>query len=219
MSNTLLLISPQKQFRTSLKTVLLEQGYQVYTVATKTAEQRSIKRYSPDILILDGAIGELSACAIIRDVKKTLPDIQILFLKEEKVKTRISLVDTIILQKPITPADLLTAVNNAMTQKKQTQTRLKVADLELDSNALEVKRGEDVIILTPQEFKLLHYLMKQQGKVVTRKILLKKIWLYSSDIETRVVDVYIGYLRKKIDKASQKKLLYSIRGIGYMIKE
>ena len=96
---------------------------------------------------------------------------------------------------------------------------LKIADLELNSSTMEVKRDERLIQLTPLEFKLLEYLMRNKGQVTTREMILSHIWMYSSDIKTRVVDVYMGYLRKKIDSNSGKKLLHSVRGFGYVIKE
>jgi len=84
---------------------------------------------------------------------------------------------------------------------------------------MEVKRNSKQIQLTPQEFKLLQYLMSNKGRILTREMILSRIWLYSSDVETRVVDVYMGYLRKKIDSDTDKKLLHSVRGFGYVIKE
>ena len=96
---------------------------------------------------------------------------------------------------------------------------LKVADLELDSSMMEVRRAGKSIQLTPQEFKLLEYLMINKGRIVSRKMILSHIWKYSNDLKTRVVDVYVGYLRKKIDSGFEKKLLHSIRGFGYVIKE
>ena len=96
---------------------------------------------------------------------------------------------------------------------------LKVADLELNSKSFEVRRNGRDIFLTPQEFKLLEYLMINKGRIVTRKMILSHTWKYSSDLKTRVVDVYIGYLRQKIDKGADKKLIHSIRGFGYTIRE
>jgi DNA-binding response OmpR family regulator len=84
---------------------------------------------------------------------------------------------------------------------------------------MEVKRHGKSIQLTPLEFKLLQYFMSNQGKILTREMILSRIWMYSSDVKTRVVDVYMGYLRKKIDGGFPKKLLHSIRGYGYVIKE
>lgn len=96
---------------------------------------------------------------------------------------------------------------------------LEVADLKLDLKTLEVRRADKLIRLTPLEYKFLLYLMRNKGRILTREMILNRIWLYSSDVETRVVDVYMGYLRKKIDAGHDKKLLYSVRGFGYVIRE
>lgn len=97
--------------------------------------------------------------------------------------------------------------------------KLKVADLELDPEKFEVRRADQLTTLTPKEFRLLEYLMRNKGVILTRQMILNRIWLYSPDVESRVVDVYIGYLRKKIDSGFKKKLLYSIRGFGYTIRD
>ena len=94
-----------------------------------------------------------------------------------------------------------------------------IADLEIDNTKFEVKRAGKTIKLSPQEFKLLEYLIDNKNRVLSRKIILNKIWHFSINVETRVVDVYIGYLRKKIDRGFQKKLIHSVRGFGYIIKE
>ena len=121
--------------------------------------------------------------------------------------------------KPFVADELLARIKTKLRQDKLSDTTLKVGDLELDKQALEVRRGGKTIQLTPQEFKLLEYLMRNSGRLLTREMILNRVWFYSQDIETRVVDVYMGYLRKKIDNGSQKKLLHSVRGFGYMIKD
>lgn len=121
--------------------------------------------------------------------------------------------------KPFVADELLARVKARLRIGGEADTKLSIADLELDDKTLEVKRGNKNIQLTPQEFKLLEYLMRNKGRILTREMILNRVWLYSQDIETRVVDVYMGYLRKKIDQGFEKKLLRSVRGFGYMIKE
>ncbi len=96
---------------------------------------------------------------------------------------------------------------------------LVVADVELDGKRMEVRRGKKLIPLTTLEFKLLEYLMRNKNSVVTRKDLLVKLWQYSPDIQTRVVDVYIGYLRRKVEGRTEKKLISSVRGLGYIMQD
>ena len=89
----------------------------------------------------------------------------------------------------------------------------------IDAKSKTAIRAGKKIKLSPKECKLLVYLLDNRGTVVERKKILKQIWKYAPDIETRVVDVYMGYLRKKIDSNADKKLLHSVRGFGYMIKD
>jgi len=106
-----------------------------------------------------------------------------------------------------------------VTTHNSTFLKLTVGNLTLDPQFGVVKRENEEIKLTTKEFKLLEYLMRSPGQVVTRENILELIWQYSPEIESRVVDVYMGYLRKKVEKQDQKKLLYTVRGNGYMIKE
>jgi len=110
-------------------------------------------------------------------------------------------------------------VHTEVRSKVPIESKIKIADLELDSRRIEVKRKEKKIHLTPQEFKLLEYLMNNKGTVLTREMILNRIWQYSPDIESRVVDVYIGYLRKKINKGFKKNLIRSVHGFGYSIHD
>ena len=95
----------------------------------------------------------------------------------------------------------------------------RVADLELDRLAHRVLRGGEEILLQPREFRLLEYLMRHAGQVVTRTMLLENVWDYHFDPQTNVIDVHISRLRGKIDKGQGTSLLHTIRGAGYMIRD
>jgi two-component system OmpR family response regulator len=99
------------------------------------------------------------------------------------------------------------------------ETSYKVGDLELDRLSHSVKRGTTEIDLQPREFRLLEYLMKHAGQVVTRTMLLENVWDYHFDPQTNVIDVHISRLRSKIDKGFERPLLHTIRGAGYMIRD
>jgi len=98
---------------------------------------------------------------------------------------------------------------------KQTETSLKVADLEMDLLTHTVKRAGQNIDLQPREFRLLEYLMRNQGQMITRTMLLENVWNFHFDPQTNVIDVHISRLRNKIDKNFDKPLLQTIRGVGY----
>ena len=98
-------------------------------------------------------------------------------------------------------------------------TSYQVGDLTLDRLSRKVEREGDTILLQPREFRLLEYLMKNAGKVVTRTMLLENVWDYHFDPQTNVIDVHMSRLRSKLDKGHANPLLHTIRGAGYMIRE
>ncbi len=125
------------------------------------------------------------------------------------------------LPKPYAFAELLARVevlsrrNGGPTE----ETSYRVGDLELDRLSHRVTRGDTELTLQPREFRLLEYLMKHAGQVVTRTMLLENVWDYHFDPQTNVIDVHISRLRSKIDKGFEKPLLHTIRGAGYMIRD
>ncbi len=100
-----------------------------------------------------------------------------------------------------------------------TQTRLQVADLELDLISHEARRGESSLNLLPTEYKLLEFLMRHSGQVITRMMIFEEVWGYHFDPGTNLIDVHIGRLRKKIDPPGQTPLIRTVRGSGYAIAE
>jgi two-component system OmpR family response regulator len=124
------------------------------------------------------------------------------------------------LAKPYAIAELLARVEALARRRKPdaAETLYKVGDLELDRLAHTVSRGGQNIPLQPREFRLLEYLMKNAGQVVTRTMLLENVWDYHFDPQTNVIDVHISRLRAKIDKGFGEALLHTVRGAGYMIR-
>ena len=120
--------------------------------------------------------------------------------------------------KPFEGSELLARVKARLRERGLQDKSLIVADLELNTETLQVRRGNREISLTPQEFRLLEYLMLNANRVLSRDMILSRVWQTTPDIETRVVDVYVGYLRKKIDQGESDKLIQSVRGFGYAIR-
>ncbi len=125
------------------------------------------------------------------------------------------------LPKPYAFSELLARVEvlGRRSAPKEAETVYRVADLELDRLARKVKRGGEPIMLQPREFRLLEYLMKNAGTVVTRTMLLEKVWDYHFDPQTNVIDVHMSRLRAKIDKGFERPLLHTVRGSGYVMRE
>ena len=125
------------------------------------------------------------------------------------------------LPKPYSFAELLARIEvlSRRLGGPSEETSYRVGDLELDRLSHGVKRGATEITLQPREFRLLEYLMKHAGQVVTRTMLLENVWDYHFDPQTNVIDVHISRLRSKIDKGQVSPLLHTIRGAGYMIRD
>ena len=125
------------------------------------------------------------------------------------------------LPKPYSFSELLARVE-ALTRRRggrADEMIYRVGDLELDRLSHRVTRGKEEILLQPREFRLLEYLMKHAGQVVTRTMLLENVWDYHFDPQTNVIDVHISRLRSKIDKGHKQPLLHTVRGAGYMIRD
>ena len=125
------------------------------------------------------------------------------------------------LPKPYSFSELLARIEVLARRRggRNEDTVYRVGDLELDRLSHRVSRGETEIVLQPREFRLLEYLMRHAGQVVTRTMLLENVWDYHFDPQTNVIDVHISRLRSKIDKGFTQPLLHTVRGAGYMIRD
>lgn len=179
-----------------------------------------------DILVVDRMLPKLDGLSLIGSLRKQSIDTPILILSalgqvDDRVKGLRSGGDDY-LTKPYSFSELLARVESLARRKGNgggEQTVYRVGPLELDRLAHKLTRGGKDIVLQPREFRLLEYLMKHAGQVVTRTMLLENVWDYHFDPQTNVIDVHISRLRAKIDKGSDAPLLQTVRGAGYMIRE
>lgn len=223
MTQSVLIVEDDKGLQKYLKELLLDNGFAVQIASDGIAALDYLQKTQPDMVVLDLGLPNMSGETVCLEIRKKYKDLPVIILT-----ARDSIADIVqglnlgaddYITKPFVADEFLARIKARLRRQGETDTVLKVADLELNNKTLEVKRAGKQIQLTPQEFKLLQYLMNNKGRILTREMILNRIWLYSSDVETRVVDVYMGYLRKKIDNSNPKKLLHSIRGFGYVIKE
>lgn len=223
MVRKILVVEDDTGLQKYLKELLLDNGYNVQIVGDGIAAIDSITKLPPDLVILDLGLPNMSGESVCREVRKKHPSVPVIILTaKDSVSDIVQGLDLgadDYITKPFVADELLARIKARLRSSGSSDTKLRVGDLELDDKTLEVKRKDTLIQLTPQEFKLLQYLMHNKGRILTREMILNRVWLYSQDIETRVVDVYMGYLRKKIDEPFPSKLLHSVRGFGYMIKE
>jgi DNA-binding response OmpR family regulator len=223
MIYTILVVEDDKGLQKYLKELLLDNGYAVHTASDGIQALEYFKKAEPDIVILDLGLPIMTGEAVLQEIRKKYKDLPTIILTAKDsindIVQGLSLGADDYMTKPFVADEFLARIKARLRKRSDNQSALKVMDLELDSKTMEVRRGGNLIQLTPQEFKLLQYLMSNKGRILTRDMILSRIWLYSSDVETRVVDVYMGYLRKKVDNGFSKKLLHSVRGFGYVIKE
>jgi len=224
MTQSILIVEDDKGLQKYLRELLLDNGYAVQIAGDGIIALNSLTKTQPDLLVLDLGLPNMSGEAVCLEVRKKYKDLPVIILTARDsisdIVQGLNLGADDYITKPFVADEFLARIKARLRrQGGDSDALLKVADLELNNKTLEVKREGQIIQLTPQEFKLLQYLMNNKGRILTREMILNRIWLYSSDVETRVVDVYMGYLRKKIDNNHPKKLLHSIRGFGYVIKE
>ena len=182
-----------------------------------------VEKTPPDLVLLDLGLPNMTGEAVCTQLKKHYPQIPVLILtardSTSDIVSGLNIGADDYMTKPFDAEELLARIKARLRSVGVSDAKLSIDSLELDPNTMEAKRSGQPISLTPQEFKLLHYLMANQGRVLSREMILSRVWSYSPDVESRVVDIYIGYLRKKIDQGFPKKLIKSVRGFGYMVKE
>lgn len=221
MVNKILVVEDDPSIQEFLKELLLDNGYAVETAADGVTALNLIKKSQPDLVLLDLGLPNVTGEAVCIEIRKKYPDLPIIILTAKDdvsdVVKGLNLGADDYVTKPFVADELLARIRARLRHGED--VKLQVADLELNNKTFEVKRSGKLIQLSPHEFKLLQYLISNKGRVLTREMILNRVWLYSYEVDTRVVDVYIGYLRKKIDADYKKKLIHSVRGFGYMIKE
>ncbi|MCT8971185.1 response regulator transcription factor [Microbaculum marinisediminis] len=180
---------------------------------------------SYDVLVVDRMLPKRDGLSVVMELRETQNSTPVLILSalgevDDRVKGLRAGGDDY-LAKPYAFSELVARVE-ALGRRRgaaEVETVLKVGDLELDRLAHRVQRGGTTIPVQPREFRLLEYLMRHAGQVVTRTMLLENVWDYHFDPQTNVIDVHMSRLRSKIDKGFAAPLLHTVRGAGYMIRE
>ncbi|MCZ7658942.1 MAG: response regulator transcription factor [Xanthobacteraceae bacterium] len=178
-----------------------------------------------DVLIVDRMLPKRDGLTLIGMLRAKQVDTPVLILSalgqvDDRVKGLRAGGDDY-LPKPYSFSELLARIEVLARRRggRNEDTVYRVGDLELDRLSHRVSRGDTEIVLQPREFRLLEYLMRHAGQVVTRTMLLENVWDYHFDPQTNVIDVHISRLRSKIDKGFTQPLLHTVRGAGYMLRD
>ena len=220
-----LIIEDDSETASFLKKSLKESGHVAELAADGELGLEVGRSENFDVLIVDRMLPKLDGLSVISTLRKEGIQTPVLILSalgdvDDRV-TGLRAGGDDYLTKPYAYSELLARIEALARRSspEETETRFAVGDLVLDRLSHKVQRGDQPIILQPREFRLLEYLMKNAGQVVTRTMLLENVWDYHFDPQTNVIDVHVSRLRSKIDKNYDVPLLHTVRGAGYVIRD
>ena len=222
-----LLVEDEKKIADTLKLGLSENGYYVEVAYDGNLGLKLYEAHSFDLLVLDinvPGINGYELCKIVRSRNTQIPIIMLTAFSslQDKIEGYDAGADDYII-KPFEFKELLMKIRvllkRTTNQTVPTGNILKASDLEINLESKEVKRGSTPVSLTAKEFQLLEYLMRNKNRVVSRADIAINVWDIDFDTNTNVIDVYINYLRNKVDKPFEKKLIQTQVGMGYILKE
>ena len=222
----ILLVEDEKKIASALKTGMEEQGFYVMVAYDGAMGEKFFNNYDFDLVILDINLPDINGYTLSRMIRQKKQNIPILILTalgtvEDKIEGFEAGADDYLV-KPFAFKELLARIKSLLRRTAATLPTahiLRVADLEINLDSKEVTRAGNRISLTAKEFQLLEYLVKNKNRVVSRADIAGKVWDIGFDTGTNVIDVYINFLRKKIDKDYPVKLIQTQIGMGYILKE
>ena len=219
----ILVIEDEKKVAAFIKRGLEQESYAVDTVFDGIEGIDYADTNDYDAIILDIMLPGKNGFEVLEELKEKGVDAPVLLLTaRDAVEDRVKGLDAgadDYLTKPFAFEELIARLRALMRRGSQGLSVLKYSDLSLDPASRKARRGEKDIELTVKEYALLEYLLRNPGRVLTRTIIAEHVWDQSFDSETNVVDVYINHLRSKIDKEFDTKLIHTVRGVGYVLKD
>ena len=221
----ILIVEDEEKIARFVELELLHEGYQVGKAADGRTGLSMAESGADDLVLLDVMLPGLSGTEVLRRLRKTSQIPVILLTARDGVMDRVSGLDLgadDYITKPFFIEELLARIRVALRKKGRSTTVSDVKNLgklSLSTARHEVTYDGHPVELTSKEFALLDYLLTNQGIVMSRDVLLDKVWGYGYMGETNVVDVYIRYLRAKIDDVYHVKLIHTVRGVGYVLRE
>ena len=223
----ILLVEDEQKIADTLKLGLTEDGYHVDVAYDGTIAWKLFQTQPFDLVVLDinlPGVNGYELCKKIRNKNTQVPVVMLTALSalSDKIEGYDAGADDYII-KPFEFRELLMKIRvllkRTTNQNIPVGTILKAADLEINLDSKEVKRGDTVINLTAKEFQLLEYLMRNKNRVVSRSDIAVNVWDIDFDTNTNVIDVYINYVRNKVDKKFNQKLIHTQVGMGYILKD
>jgi two-component system OmpR family response regulator len=220
-----LVVDDEPSLAELLASVLRYEGWEIQTASDGSSAVRTAREFRPDAVVLDIMLPDFDGLEVLRRVRAELPHVCVLFLTaRDAVEDRVAGITAggdDYVTKPFSLEEVLARLRGLLRRAGITRARgdteLVAGDLTMDEEAREVRRGGELIELTATEFELLRFLMRNPRRVLSKAQILDRVWNYDFGGQAHVVELYISYLRKKID-SGREPLIHTVRGVGYVLK-
>jgi two-component system, OmpR family, response regulator len=220
-----LVVDDEPNLAEVLSSVLRHEGWDVQTAGTGLSAVRTGREFRPDAIVLDMMLPDFDGLEVMRRLRADNPRVGVLFLTaRDSVEDRIAGITAggdDYVTKPFSLEEVLARMRGMLRRAGMSydtaDSLLAVADLTMDEEAREVRRAGKLVDLTATEFELLRFLMRNPRRVLSKTLILDRVWNYDFGGQAHVVELYISYLRKKID-AGHEPLIHTVRGVGYVLK-
>lgn len=219
----ILVVEDDAQMSSLLKRSLVYEGYHVEIASTGEEALRKAGTMQPNLVILDLMLPGIDGLDVCREIR-SFSDIPVLMLTARRaLPDRIAGFESgadDYLAKPFALAELMARVKALLRRSgARSASRLALADLVMDLASREVWRGNRLVKLTAREFELLELFLRHQRQVLSRDVIFERLWGYDFGGESNIIDVYVRYLRSKLNSAGEPNLIHTVRGVGYVMKE
>ncbi|MFZ2274793.1 MAG: response regulator transcription factor [Corynebacterium variabile] len=226
----ILVVDDDRSVRDTLRQSLTFNGYDVVQANDGEEAQTLIRKENPDLVIMDGVLPKVDGLEILRSLRGSGSEVLVLMLSQKSdVADRVAGLDAgadDYLTKPFALEELLARVRSLYRRSRRTAAAvakdskpLSFLDLTLNPETREVTRDERRISLTRTEFALLELLLRNARKVLSRNTILEEVWGYDFPTSGNALEVYIGYLRRKTEAEGEDRLIHTVRGVGYVLRE
>jgi two-component system response regulator MprA len=221
----ILVVDDERAVRESLRRALELEGYEIELAGDgREAIERLEKEAEPDAVVLDVLMPGVNGLEVCKRIRLRGSRVPVLMLTaRDEVENRVAGLDAgadDYVTKPFALEELLARIRALLRRSGGTQDEvLRFADVELDVGTREVRRGADSIELTRTEFALLELFLRNPRQVLTRSVIFERVWGYDFGFASNSLDVYIGYLRRKTEAGGKPRLIQTVRGVGYALRE
>jgi len=219
---TVLVVEDDARLAATIRRTLAYDGYRVQVAGDGPAALAVVRSDPPDLVVLDVMLPLLDGYEVCRRIRQAGDDVAILMVTaRDAVADRVAGLDTgadDYLVKPFAHDELLARVRALLRRRRPSHDLLRHGDLEVDPAAMTAVRAGRRLDLTSQEFRLLEYLLRNAGVVLPRARLLDAVWGMDARTASNVVDVYVGYLRRKLEQDGGERLVHAVRGVGYVLR-